>query len=225
MTRLKRNSNRRKRPCQGEPQLLQILQWDAGGMPQEKKIQKQKILDTYSIDVFTIMEYNLMVGKLAYYQFPASEAILKPLEKTHNHALRLITGGIKSTPIDAMLLVTENSTIRSSVEEKALTLYEKPPRISSDKFWSSYKNSPGRLKIQVGLIQKAIELKKRLQTTEKPESLSLLQNPLADNEVKFCTQILGHFMETDIPPDQMRLLAFETINVNYGFKSSLTSKT
>nr|CUU97912.1 hypothetical transcript [Hymenolepis microstoma] len=77
----------------------------------------------------------------------ASEAILKPLEKTHNHALRLITGGIKSTPIDAMLLVTENSTIRSSVEEKALTLYEKPPRISSDKFWSNSALGLQRLRV------------------------------------------------------------------------------
>ncbi|VDO11525.1 unnamed protein product, partial [Rodentolepis nana] len=36
----------------------------------------------------------------------ATEVTLKPLEKAHNQALRLITGGIKSTPIDAMLLVT-----------------------------------------------------------------------------------------------------------------------
>nr|CUU99818.1 hypothetical transcript [Hymenolepis microstoma] len=40
----------------------------------------------------------------------ASEAILKPLEKTHNQALRIITGEIKSKPIDAMLLVTGNNT-------------------------------------------------------------------------------------------------------------------
>nr|CDS26560.2 rho gtpase activating protein 8 [Hymenolepis microstoma] len=47
MTSLKRNSNRRNRPCQSEPRLLQILQWSAGGMLQDKKIQIQKILDTY----------------------------------------------------------------------------------------------------------------------------------------------------------------------------------
>nr|CDS33133.1 hypothetical protein HmN_000486900 [Hymenolepis microstoma] len=61
-----------------------------------------------------------------------TEAILKTLEKTHNQALRLITGGIKSTPIDAMLLVTGNGTIRSSVEKKALTLYGKLLHIPSD---------------------------------------------------------------------------------------------
>ncbi|VDO16080.1 unnamed protein product [Rodentolepis nana] len=40
----------------------------------------------------------------------------------HNQALRLITGGIKSTPIDAMLLI----------KEKALILYEKLLRIPID---------------------------------------------------------------------------------------------
>nr|CUU97396.1 pol protein [Hymenolepis microstoma] len=67
----------------------------------------------------------------------ASEATLKPLEKTHNQALQLITGGIQSTPIDTMLLVIGNGTIRSFVKEKTLTLYEKLLRILSDAFWST----------------------------------------------------------------------------------------
>nr|CUU97630.1 hypothetical transcript [Hymenolepis microstoma] len=37
----------------------------------------------------------------------------------------------------------------------------------------------------------------------------------ADNEVPFCTQLLGRSMKADIPPDQMRLLALKTINANY----------
>nr|CUU00323.1 hypothetical transcript [Hymenolepis microstoma] len=76
----------------------------------------------------------------------APEAMLKPLEKTHNQTLRLITGEIKLTPIDAMLLVTGYSTIRSSVEEKALTLHEKLLHILSDTFWGSCGNRPRHLK-------------------------------------------------------------------------------
>ncbi|VDO11162.1 unnamed protein product [Rodentolepis nana] len=41
-----------------------------------------------------------------------NEVTLKPLEKAHYQELRLITGGIKSTPIDAML-VTGSTTIGS----------------------------------------------------------------------------------------------------------------
>nr|CUU97368.1 hypothetical transcript [Hymenolepis microstoma] len=114
-----------------------------------------------------------------------------------------------------MFLVTGNSTIPSSVEEKALTLYEKLLHIPSDTFWSSYENRTRHLKTQVGLIQKEKELEKGLKATDKPEGLSLPQNPLADNKVQFCTQLLGHSTKADIPPDQMRLLALETINANY----------
>nr|CDS26115.1 hypothetical protein HmN_000645500 [Hymenolepis microstoma] len=59
MTSLKRNSNGTNRPSQGEPELLQIIQWNAGGMSHDKMIQVQKILDTYNIDIFTIMESNV----------------------------------------------------------------------------------------------------------------------------------------------------------------------
>ncbi|VDN97656.1 unnamed protein product [Rodentolepis nana] len=38
---------KRNRPRQGESQRLQILQWNAGWMSQDKKIQVQKILQTY----------------------------------------------------------------------------------------------------------------------------------------------------------------------------------
>ncbi|VDO09805.1 unnamed protein product [Rodentolepis nana] len=101
----------------------------------------------------------------------ATEVTLKPLEKAHNQALRLITRGIKSTPIDAMLLVTGSTTICSLINEKALILYEKLLRIPMDKFISTYENRPRHLKTQYGLIQKAIELKKALLTPYNRPSL------------------------------------------------------
>ncbi|VDO08236.1 unnamed protein product [Rodentolepis nana] len=113
----------------------------------------------------------------------ATEVSLKPLEKAHNQALRLITGGIKSTPIDAMLLVTGSTTIGSLIKEKALILYEKLLRVPMDKFFRIYENRPRHLKTQSGLIQKAIELKNTLQIDDKPKSLSPPMNPLADIDV------------------------------------------
>ncbi|VDO05652.1 unnamed protein product [Rodentolepis nana] len=122
----------------------------------------------------------------------ATEEILKPLEKAHNQALRLITGGIKSTHIDAILLLL---------------------RIPMDKFFNT--NRPRHLKTQSRLIQKAIELKKALQIDDKPKRLSLPINPLADIDVVCCTQLLDFFRKSNTPPEQMRSLALETINVNY----------
>ncbi|VDO12456.1 unnamed protein product [Rodentolepis nana] len=66
----------RSRQC--ESQRLQILQWNAGGMTPDKKIQIQKILQTYDVDIFTIMEANISDDKLKYYQFPGFTLYLLP---------------------------------------------------------------------------------------------------------------------------------------------------
>ncbi|VDO04403.1 unnamed protein product [Rodentolepis nana] len=113
----------------------------------------------------------------------ATEVTLKPLEKAHNQALRLITVRIKSTPIDAMLLVIGSTTIGSIIKGKALILYEELLRIPMDKFFSTYENRPRHLKTQSGLMQKAIELKKALQIDDKPKSLSPPMNPIADIDI------------------------------------------
>ncbi|VDO07971.1 unnamed protein product [Rodentolepis nana] len=42
---------------------LQILQWNAGGMSPDQKIQIQKILQTYDVAIFTIMEANISDAK------------------------------------------------------------------------------------------------------------------------------------------------------------------
>ncbi|VDO05482.1 unnamed protein product [Rodentolepis nana] len=145
----------------------------------------------------------------------ATEVTLKPLEKAHNQGLRLITGGIKSTPIDAILLVTGSTAVCSLIKEKALILYEKLLRIPMDKFFGTYENRPIHLKTQSGLFQKAIELKKELQIDDKPKGLPLPMNPLADTDVVCCTQLLDYFRKANTPPERMRSLALETINVNY----------
>nr|CDS32053.1 hypothetical protein HmN_000402600 [Hymenolepis microstoma] len=102
MTSLKRNFNRRNRPCQVEPQLLQILQWNAGGMSQEKKIQIQKILDAYNVDIFTIMESNLTDDKLTYYQFTGYTLHLQPKYRQVNRSTpgKEIEGILNSSPLE-----------------------------------------------------------------------------------------------------------------------------
>ena len=42
----------------------------------------------------------------------------KHLILVHNQAMRLITGGTKSTPIDALLLLTGNSPLDAIINEK-----------------------------------------------------------------------------------------------------------
>ncbi|VDO15831.1 unnamed protein product [Rodentolepis nana] len=93
--------------------------------------------------------YKMLIQSIMLYccepLITATEVTLKPLEKAHNQALLLITGGIKSTLIDAMLLVTGSTTIRSLIKEIAFLLYDKLLRIPMDKFFSTYENRPGHL--------------------------------------------------------------------------------
>ena len=58
----------------------------------------------------------------------ASKQITDTLEKFHNQALRLITGAVKTTPIDALLISTQHMSVKSVMEEKALILWEKIAR-------------------------------------------------------------------------------------------------
>ncbi|VDN96865.1 unnamed protein product [Rodentolepis nana] len=73
--------------------------------------------------------YKMFIQPIIFYccepLITPTEVTLKPFEKAHNHVKRLITGKIKSTPIDAMLIVTGSTTICSRIKEKALILYEK----------------------------------------------------------------------------------------------------
>ncbi|VDO07660.1 unnamed protein product [Rodentolepis nana] len=142
-----------------------------------------------------------------------TEVTLKPPEKAHNQALRLITGGIKSTPIDAMLLVTESTTICSLIKEKTLILYEKLLRIPMDKFFSTYENRPRHLKMQSGRIKKAIELKKALQIDERQNAslnvtIKRLKRKKSPGED-------GIHPRANTSSEQMRSLAINVTNANY----------
>jgi len=47
------------------------------------------------------------------------------LEHAQNQTLSLITGAVKTTPIDAMTFITGNKPIQELIKEKAVLLHEK----------------------------------------------------------------------------------------------------
>ena len=49
------------------------------------------------------------------------------LEKTQNHALRIITGAAKSTPRVAMETLTKNLPMQTELDKRAVILTEKQP--------------------------------------------------------------------------------------------------
>jgi hypothetical protein len=53
------------------------------------------------------------------------------LEHAQNQALRLISGAVKTTPIDAMTFITGNKPIRELINEKTVLLHEKLLRLKT----------------------------------------------------------------------------------------------
>lgn len=78
---------------------------------------------------------------------------LQVLQHAQNQTLRLITGAVKTTPIDAMLFTTGNKPIQELMKEKAVLLHEKLLRIPGDQYWKTHENKPRNLKTQNGFIQ------------------------------------------------------------------------
>jgi len=62
---------------------------------------------------------------------------LKALEHAQNQALRLITGAVKTIPIDATTFIMGNKPIQELIKEKAVLLHEKLLRIPADQYWKT----------------------------------------------------------------------------------------
>jgi len=88
---------------------------------------------------------------------------LNVLEHAQNQALRLITGAVKTTPIDVMTVITGNKPIQELIKEKAVLLHEKLLRIP-DQYWETHENKPRNLKMQNGFTEKVTEIKTKSDT-------------------------------------------------------------
>ena len=144
----------------------------------------------------------------------ATDNALYTIELVQNQALRILTGGIKSTPKDAMLLLTSMKPIRKVFEERALILYEKLIR-SSDGFWYSYNTKERRLKTQVGFIQYVTRLKSEFDLQMPVQPLMHLQNPLKITNVKSYIDLEEAVTKNNTNKEVLRLMALETINTRY----------
>lgn len=64
----------------------------------------------------------------------SSDYKLNKLEVVHNQTLRFITGGVKTRTIDELLILTDNGTFHTLIEEKAVILYEKLIRMPNNEY-------------------------------------------------------------------------------------------
>ena len=98
------------------------------------------------------------------------------LVQTQNQALRLITGAVKTTPIEAMEILTNIPNLKTKIEEQALIQYEKLIRLPNNN-WDTYQPT-NRLKTQRSYITEVRKIKEQLNIPALKETLILPQNPL-----------------------------------------------
>ena len=87
----------------------------------DRRILKQ----VYTGNVRPVMEYGAAVWATA------AKTNTERLDRIQNAGLRMITGGLKSTPIETMETATELSSLKKRREEKIMILHEKLQRIPS----------------------------------------------------------------------------------------------
>jgi hypothetical protein len=114
----------------------------------------------------------------------AQQHTLQVLERDQNQALRLITGAVKTTPIDVMLFITGNKPIQKLIKEKSVLLHEKLLRIPGDQYWKTCEDKPRNLKTQNGFIQKVTDIKTKLEIKSKPQPLHQRRNPVDIEQVE-----------------------------------------
>lgn len=134
------------------------------------------------------------------------------LETTQNQALRLIVGAVKTSPINAMLLLTKNKPIEEIIQQKALCLYEKLIRLPTNSYWRNYSyNQNRRLKTQEGFIQKVVKIKNEIGI---PDILPFPFDPLIPL-VKGRIDLTQVVRKKDVPDAVLKAISLETINIRY----------
>lgn len=118
-------------------------------------------------------------------------SVTELLDKAQNQALRIITGAVKTTPIDAMLVLTENKPLNNIFQEKTLLLWEKITRLPDCLSLLSDLALDTRrcLKTQRSFVKGVLELKQLLDVNLNPEPLVQSLDPTIDKGFRICTEL------------------------------------
>ncbi|GFS50951.1 uncharacterized protein LOC103524116 [Trichonephila clavipes] len=121
----------------------------------------------------------------------ASENVRKLLDTFHNQALRMITGGVKTSPVLAM-------------------------QLPNNSFWRDYDSDGGRkLKTQKGFIQCVRENIQYKVINDVPFELLSFANPLDYATLDIRLHLVLNVRKRDLSPTALHAIALETINTRF----------
>ena len=93
-----------------------------------------------------------------------------------NQALCLITGAVKSTPINSMQILTQNPPISLKLEEQALLQHEKLVRPPQSK-WTDRQLTHRKLKTQTSFLEKVTDIKTKFDKPYCKENILTEEHP------------------------------------------------
>ncbi|GFV16528.1 uncharacterized protein LOC103524116 [Trichonephila clavipes] len=146
----------------------------------------------------------------------ASENVRKLLDTFHNQALRIITGGIKNTPVLAMQLLCDLQPFTNIIEKNAAILFNRLIRLPNNSFWRDYDSDGGRnLKTQKGFIQCVRENIQYKVINDVPFELLSFANPLDYTILDIRLDLVLNVRKRDLSPTALHAVALETINIRF----------
>ena len=149
----------------------------------------------------------------------AAKTNLDQLTKTQNAGLRIITGGMKTTPISELERTTGLLSLGERREEKLLRQSEKMKRLPSHPLHSKFEApTKNRLKRQSpNHLVKALQQKHRISSSARNQPLEMLQNH-EDWQAETPTIILdipGIQAKDHHTDEELRSLTLEALSVAY----------
>ncbi|GFX39478.1 uncharacterized protein LOC103524116 [Trichonephila clavipes] len=146
----------------------------------------------------------------------ASENVRKLLDAFHNQALRMITGGVKSTLVLAMQLLCDLQPFTNIIEKNAAILFNRLIRLPNNSFWRDYDSNGGRnLKSQKGFIQCVRENIQYKVLNDVPFELLSFANPLDYAILDIRLDLVLNARKRDLSPTALHAIALETINTRF----------
>lgn len=173
---------------------------------------QEMLATTYKTYIRPLLDYGCEVTSLA------SKTNLERYDVVQNNALRIITGGAKSTPIAAMQLQTGIEPLDRRQDKFTLRFWERARRVDRN-YWSDYTCATQRLKTQTSPMARAESLMRKYQL---PLSVNSSRAPL-----QHFTTVVSALPSTqldligltssksDTIPDELKSSALETIHTRY----------
>uniref|UniRef100_A0A8D9AVJ4 RNase H type-1 domain-containing protein n=1 Tax=Cacopsylla melanoneura TaxID=428564 RepID=A0A8D9AVJ4_9HEMI len=163
--------------------------------------------------------YNMYVKPTLTYcseiMIVANESNKQSMEKVQNEDLRIVSGAVKTNPINSMYALTQNKPIMSTIEQQALIQYEKMIRLPNNSVWNNFTEHPNEMKTQPSFIKQVRKLKKEYKIPDQREILKHPSNPMDYTEIPHSLSLNQKFRKEDVAPSVAKVIAQDTIHEYY----------